>query len=211
MTLRDPHGADADAPPWRILSSGRCYAYVLPCREMDCLKVGFTRDPLARLRTLHPRHFEVFDLDRAALVEVEHVRDARAIESALKRSLAEYRSTEPLVIRSRAGGKHEWYRGACPQALDLIERRAEDDGFRLHRPLSSWLRESLLARRDVLYSGSQQLLDALQFAREQGVEADARGARVLVDVLDTCVAVGIDPRSIVPEAVAAWHARGGSA
>ena len=44
-----------DAP--RFASRGRTFVYVLPCRDEDILKVGFSRDPLDRFRTLHRRFF----------------------------------------------------------------------------------------------------------------------------------------------------------
>lgn len=202
----DPaHDAGAE-PAWRVLSRGRSYTYVLPCREMDCLKVGFTRDPLARLRALHARYYDFFDLDRGALVEVEQVGDARALESRLKRALADHRASEPLVVRSRAGGKREWFRGASAQAIDLLQESAVREGFRLHVPLSTWVRERFIERRDILFGWSQQTLEWIEFARcnaEAG--ADRKAVRALADVLDACTAVGIELADVVPEAVARWQ------
>jgi len=39
--------------------------YVLPCQHDDILKLGFSRDPLLRMQTLHQRYFDFFDLDAA--------------------------------------------------------------------------------------------------------------------------------------------------
>ena len=61
---------DRRDPASRTLSRGRCFLYVLPlASHEDVLKLGFSRDPLDRLQALHPRYFEVFDLERAFLVE----------------------------------------------------------------------------------------------------------------------------------------------
>ena len=89
-------GAEASFP--RFASRGRAFVYVLPCREEDILKVGFSRDPLQRLRTLHRRFYDFFDLDRALLVETDHLRDARAIERLLITGLADHRVLAPLVV-----------------------------------------------------------------------------------------------------------------
>lgn len=94
------------------LSRGPCHAYVLPCAYEDLLKFGFSRDPLGRMRSLHRRYFECFDLDRAILVETETVRDARRIELAWRRELTLHNAPAPLVVRRAAGGRTEWYRGA---------------------------------------------------------------------------------------------------
>ena len=47
--------------------SGRSYVYLLPCRDADLAKIGYSRSPLQRFQTLHPRWFEYFDLDGGAL------------------------------------------------------------------------------------------------------------------------------------------------
>ena len=81
---------DRRDPAARTQSRGRCHLYVLPCAHEDLLKLGFSRDPLARLQQLHPRWFEFFDLDRAFAVETETVPDARKLELAQRRLLAEH-------------------------------------------------------------------------------------------------------------------------
>src|SRR5688572_27713655 len=89
-------------------STGRAFAYVLPCRHEDILKVGFSRDPLDRLQTLHPRYFEFFDIDQGLLIETDRVPDARSIESFLKAQLQEHQAPAPLVIPRSAAGHTEW-------------------------------------------------------------------------------------------------------
>jgi hypothetical protein len=103
---------DPREPCNRGPSRGRAYVYVLPCAYEDLLKLGFSRDPLDRIQTLHPRWFEFFDLDRGFLVESETVHDARDLELGLGRALIEHNAPAPLVISREAAGHTEWYRGA---------------------------------------------------------------------------------------------------
>ncbi len=103
----------------RFASRGRTFVYVLPCRDEDILKVGFSRDPLQRMRSLHARFFEFFDLDRALLIECEHLRDARRIERLFITTFAEHRAPAPLVVPLAAAGHTEWYRGIHPRVTAL--------------------------------------------------------------------------------------------
>ena len=91
-----------DSPVPRFASRGRAFVYVLPCRDEDLLKIGFSRDPLQRMRALHRRFFDFFDLDRAFLVATDRVRDARRIERALLTAFADRRSPAPLVVPDAA-------------------------------------------------------------------------------------------------------------
>src|SRR6478735_6166509 len=93
-------------------SRGPCHLYVFPCAYEDLLKLGFSRDPLARLQQLHPRWYEQFDLDRAFTLETESVPDARRLELRLRRELIAHNAPRPLTMREDAGGAREWYRGA---------------------------------------------------------------------------------------------------
>jgi hypothetical protein len=52
---------EEDSPYPRFASRGKAYVYVLPCRDEDLLKVGFSRDPFTRFSTLHRRFFDFFD------------------------------------------------------------------------------------------------------------------------------------------------------
>jgi hypothetical protein len=185
----------------RTLRWGRCFLYVLPCAYEDHLKLGFSRDPLDRLQALHRRYFEVFDLDRGFLVETETVRDARALELALAHSIKVHNAPAPLTVRREAAGHGEWYRGAYA-VLAAAGSELEAQGYRLHRPLRPWLREALLARRDLLFSWSQEAL-----AREEldHFTAHTPGQRVMRDALDAYVAFGIDLEPVLPADVLRWH------
>ncbi len=183
------------------MSGGRCYVYMLPCAYEDLLKLGFSRDPLARLQALHPRWFEAFDLDRAFLVETETVRDARALELELRRALVAHNASAPLVVRRQAGGHTEWYRGAYGR-LSEAGRALSARGHVLHDPMRPWLRQALLARSDQLYSWTQALITAETF----DLPADATPVqRSVRDMLDACTALDIDLEPLLPEAVWRWH------
>ncbi|MEP6882535.1 MAG: GIY-YIG nuclease family protein [Dokdonella sp.] len=106
-----------EEPIWRTLSKGRCFVYVLACREQDSLKIGYARDPWARLRAFHPHFHAFFDLDRSALIETDRVDEARAIEKTLKHGFSSASEIAPLQVRERAGGKFEWFRGIHAQAI----------------------------------------------------------------------------------------------
>ena len=78
----------------------------------DHCKAGFSRDPFARIASLHPRWYDAFDLDRVVLIEADAVREARDLELRLRRPLAEHRAPPPSTMRIGAGGVTEWLRGA---------------------------------------------------------------------------------------------------
>lgn len=192
----------------RFASRGRAYVYVLPCRDEDLLKVGFSRDPAARLRTLHRRFFEFFDLERGLLVATDHVRDARRIERRFIEAFRACGAPAPPVVRSAAGGHTEWFRGVGAQATDLARTVCEEQGFTLLAPLRGWLRERLAESAGSLYDWSARMLDAIEFEThnvppEQRAHAHERALR---DVLDAHCALGLEPAPLVPESVACWHA-----
>ena len=80
----------------RFASTGRTYVYVLPCRGEDLLKVGFTRDPLQRFRTLHRRFYAFFDLEAALLMETERLREARLIMQSATLSKARHQGARRM-------------------------------------------------------------------------------------------------------------------
>ncbi|MGH8075891.1 MAG: GIY-YIG nuclease family protein [Lysobacter sp.] len=185
----------------RTLSWGHCFVYVAPCAYEDHLKLGFSRDPLDRLQALHRRYFEVFDLVRAFLIEAETVRDARALELALARSITLHSAPAPLTVRREAAGHGEWYRGAYAQLAEAA-RTLQAQGYVLHDPMRPWLRAALLARRDLLYSWSQAMLTP------QELDAPALTTptqRVVRDALDAYVAFGIELQPALPNDVLRWH------
>jgi hypothetical protein len=188
-------------PGHRTLSRGRCFLYVLPCAWEDQLKLGFSREPLDRLQALHRRWFEVFDLDRAFLVEAETVGQARALELALRRQLVAHNAPAPLTVREAAGGHTEWYRGAGAR-LAQAGRELAARGHVLHVPARPWLRRALLARGDLLFSWTQAMLGSDEL--ESAVAATPL-ARTVRDVLDAYAALDIELEPRLPEAVLRWH------
>ena len=195
INRRDPTGSTA--------SRGRCFLYVLPCVYEDQLKLGFSRHPLDRLQSLHRRYFEVFDLDRAFLVETETVRDARALELMLRHHLTEYNAPAPLTVRDEAGGSTEWYRGAYGQLAQAAADFSRQ-GYVLHDPLKPWLRHALSARSELLFSWTQAMLsgEALDVPAERRLPPIQQVVR---DALDAYSAFDIDLAPWLPDAVLRWY------
>lgn len=185
----------------RSPSSGACFLYLAPSVFEDHLKLGFSRDPLARMQALHPRWFELFDLDRALLVETETVRDARKLELRFRRSLVAHNAPAPLTVRPQAGGHTEWYRGAYDTLAAGI-RELEAAGYTVHDPARPWYRDAMRARSDLLYSW----LDALLLPDELDlVEQGTRGQKLARDALDACRALDINLEPLLPDAVLRWY------
>lgn len=189
------------------LSEGLSYVYVFPCAYEDLAKLGFSRDPLTRLETLHPRYYEFFDLQRGFLIETGTVAEARRLELELRRRLVEYNAPMPLTVRSDAGGRTEWYRGAFDTLQATAERMAEE-GSVVHRPLATWLRDGLLARRDLLYARSCAFMEGLEGDADvldrPGFESVRRSA---LDTLDAYAALDLPLAACLPAPLMAWYSR----
>lgn len=189
----------------RTPSRGRCFLYVVPSAYEDLLKIGHSRDPLARLQSLHHRWFEVFDLEHALLVETDSVRDARGLELAFHRQFRQHNAPAPLTVQPEAGGHSEWYRGAS-EPLCIAVRALASQGFVLHDPAWHWLRHAMLARSDGLFSWTQAMLSVDEL--EQASVATPR-QRVVRDALDAHLAFGIALEPLLPEAVWRWYCAAG--
>jgi len=204
--LSAPHVIDEVAYP-RFASRGRTYVYVLPCRDEDILKVGFSRDPLDRMRTLHPRFFEFFDLERALLIETDHLRDARRIERLFITTFVDYQAPAPLVVPRAAAGYTEWYRGIYPMVTALARQQCEQSALTLHAPLAAWLRDRFDEWSDRLFDWSARMLDMIEYERFN-VPSQQQTHRVdnaLCHVLDAYVAMGLSVQPLVPHAVWQWY------
>jgi Meiotically Up-regulated Gene 113 (MUG113) protein len=177
-----------------------CFAYVFPCVWEDHCKVGFSRDPLARLQALHRRWFDFFDLDRALLVETETERDARDLELELRRPLAAHKAPMPMTVYKRAGGHTEWLRGAYA-SLREHARLLENRGHTVHAPLRQWLSRALCARSDRLYAWTLAQLPSDPFDRMHGSGTED----IVRDALDTYAALGVDVEPLVPPGVYRWY------
>jgi hypothetical protein len=188
----------------RMCAATAAFVYLLPCRDEDILKAGFSRDPLVRLQTLHPRYFEFFDLDRVALVATETVGDARRLESELFAVAELHRAPGPLRVAAAAGGHTEWFRGAYPLLCEALEHKAATGGYTLHRPAGGWLRARLDRQADTLYESSTHLLRSFETARAYGEDASSLEAQ-LRNLLDACAAVGLEVTHRIPPAVLSWY------
>lgn len=188
-------------------SEGLSYVYVLPCAYEDLLKLGFSRDPLVRVQTLHPRYYEFFDLERGFLVETDTVAEARKLELRLRHALAENNAPAPLTIRQAAGGRTEWYRGAYGILAAEMERMA-GEGSIVHRVLSDWLRAGLLAQRDLLFARGAALLEVVagdpELLDQPEMSVVRQGA---LDTIDAYRALGLPLQNCLPAALMAWYQR----
>ena len=197
-------------PPPRLASRGRTYVYVLPWREEDILKVGFSRDPLQRFTTLHARFFEVFDLDRAFLIHTDHLRDARRIERQFITALAEARAPAPLVVPDAAAGYTEWYRGVYPQVRELASSLCLSEGYRWI-PAREWLRGVFGERADLLHAWSAKMLEIIEYERFNLPPGAPRSTceKALKNTLDAYAELGLPVDNLVPVPVFRWHQNNG--
>jgi hypothetical protein len=193
----------------RFASRGRAYVYVLPCRDEDLLKIGFSREPLQRFRTLHRRFFEFFDLERGLLVEVDRVAHARRIERRFLTSWIDQRAPAPLVVPTSAAGHTEWYRGIGEEVTALAHQLAQEEGLTLHHPLRPWLAAQLSRRADALYDWSERMLAEATLEREHGgLPGQGPVELALLDTLAMCEAMGLPLAELLPESVAEWYRYG---
>ena len=198
----------SDQPGYpRLAERGRAFVYVLPCRDEDILKVGFTRDPLQRLHALHRRYFEFFDLQRALLVEVDQLRDARRIERLLIAQFSSYRAPPPLVVRQAAAGRTEWFRGVSSPVDKLARKLASAEGLVLRAPLKLWLRDRLNEHGDRLYDLSLRMLDSIDYEQFNLApdEQTGRTAIQLGHLLDVCAALDLELAALVSSRVLSWY------
>jgi len=181
------------------------FLYLFPCAGEDLIKLGISRDPLARVRSLAPRWFEFFDLDQALLLQADLLAEAQAWETALKRSLREYNAPAPLLSVAAAGGHTEWFRGAQHDIRTHMDAMAAQ-GFRLH-PARPWLREAVRGGGEDPYGRAEAIWQAMLDA---GIESESSRhpfARTLRDLCDEQVALGLPLDARVPPAIAEWHHR----
>lgn len=195
-----------DSPPFPFPSTAsraQAFVYVLPCPGEDLLKLGHSRNPLARMRQLHPRFYEFFDTELALAVETQTVREAHTLELRLARPLREHRAPAPLTVNPAAGGHTEWYRGAYA-ALAAAADELQKQGHTVYRPLQPWLRERLQAQAELLYAWTQLLSPQELEGRGSAARASVAQRRV-ADVLDAFVALDLDLARWLPAPVLAWH------
>jgi hypothetical protein len=197
-----------DAPLPRFASRGRAFVYIAPCRDDNVFKIGFSRNPLERFRTLHARFFDFFDLERGVLLVTDRVRDARRLERRLITALADFQALAPLVVPTSAAGHTEWFRGALEEALAIVAEFETAEGFEIHRPASAWFRQILRERADLLYAWSARMLEAIEYETHNGASPD--GARAyensLRQTLDAYAAFAIDVDPLLPSQVVRWYA-----
>lgn len=191
--------------------SGRSFVYLLPCRESDLVKIGYSRTPLQRFHNLHARWFDYFDLDAGALVELERVAEARRLERALLVRYAARRAIAPFAVPQSAAGHTEWHAGVHDDALAHARSLCAEGGLALHAPLRGWLRAELGTRLDRLHDWSLAMLEQAEYERFNAIDAPGGSgapARALRDALDACAALGLPLEAVLPDAVLRWHREG---
>jgi len=183
---------------------GRAYCYVLPCCGEDILKLGFSRDPLQRMRALNRRWFEFFDLGEAFLLETDRVKEARAVEKRWAAEIRLHNAPAPLLARGEAGGSTEWYRGAY-----MHLRRAAHDasaaGHRLHLPLRDWISGRLEQDRNDFCDWVQRACNSFECGFAPG------GDRAIIDAIDEYRAFGFVTDDFLSEDVVRWYRDSGRA
>ncbi|SMQ94436.1 GIY-YIG nuclease family protein [Xanthomonas fragariae] len=180
----------------------RCFTYVFPCQWEDHCKIGFSRDPLGRISSLHPRWFAFFDLQRGLLMEAERERDARDLELQLRRPLLAHNAPAPLAIRAIAGGHTEWFRGVS-EALEHAVARLQAQGYRVF-VLGDWLQAAMAQRIDRLYDWAAVQLNPDEL---DGLTGPTPAQRTLRDVLDGYQALDLPLHAHLPEHICAWYYR----
>lgn len=193
----------------RTLASGRCFVYLLPCRDEDTQKIGYARDPWARLQSFHPRFERFFDLERGVLIETDRVREARAIESELKAAFADSATPAPLVVRARAGGRFEWFRGVHAAAFERMRFASERFGYALHAPLDAWLCRQWMGQAERLADWSRHEFAAVEMLHHNAPAAlAAPRERALRERLAIWEGIGINLESLLPEPIRHWYNHG---
>lgn len=182
-------------------NDGRCYTYIFPCALEDHCKIGFSRDPLGRISSLHRRWYDIFDLDRIVLIEADSVRESRGLELGLRRPLAAHNAPPPSTMRVEAAGLTEWFRGVSDALASSVDSLATE-GYRIH-PGRPWLAGELNAQSDRLFEWTlaQLSVDDLDPAIPTPDRAHVR------DALDAFPALGIELENRLSPDVLAWYRR----
>lgn len=205
----DPPGGEVAVP--RFAARGKAYVYVLPRQGEEMIKLGFSRDPFDRFRTLHPRFHAYFDLQQGLLIEVDTIREARRIERLLIERWPEHRASAPFDVSSHAGGHTEWFRGIDGEVVEFAQRIAQRYGYTVHAPLQAWLRTRMLDYLENLYDWAERLHEAIEWqaCNVPELSRDRRYETALRETLDAFSAMGVDTTARIPDGAQRWYARQG--
>ena len=173
------------------------------------MKIGFARDPWARMQALHPRFHAFFDLHRAALLETDRVREARAVEKELKSAFAAAQVLAPVQVRQRAAGRFEWFRGVHPEAVAALQAASGSLGYPLHAPLSDWLRGQWLQQVECVRDWIRHEYEQVEAWHFNAVAAlGAARERALRNRLDAWESIGMDLQPWLGNDVRHWYRYG---
>src|SRR5579859_321572 len=182
--------------------SAPAFVYAVPARYEDILKLGFSHEPCARVRSFHARWYEYFDLERGFVLEATDEKDARRIERELGAVLRDHRARAPLVINEAAGGYTEWYRGASAALAAAATALAHDGGYAPPQVLRERLHVRLSEERALWFEHGTAMLDAIDALA--GTPEALAIARKLRDALDAFDALEIEIDAHLPDAVREW-------
>ncbi len=183
-----------DIPYPECRSRGRAFVYLLPCRDDNLFKVGFSRDPLRRWLTFHSRFFDFFDLDRGLLVATDKLSDARSLEQDLLRAFASWHAPAPLLVRDSAGGYREWRRGVLEEAVSFARNRACLEGHACFDPAADWLRAFLVESSGQLHAWTRFMRGIIEYETHNsaGGGRACKYRQVLDNVLAAYASVGLE-------------------
>lgn len=128
------------------------------------------------------------------------------IEKQLKSLFSSASTVSPLAVRSRVGGKFEWFRGVCPHVLAELRARSADLGYALHEPLSAWFLQQWQLHRDRILDWSRRKYERIElfhFKANAGLNhSRERDFRTLLDAWES-IGVGLD--AVLDESVSSWY------
>jgi hypothetical protein len=174
------------------------FVYVVPARFEEILKIGFSREPVRRIRSFHARYFEYFDLDLGFVITLNDEKDARRVERLLARQFAVHRTHAPLVIEQAPGGHTEWYRRAYALALEASTRIVVEGGYPPLIFATTLIRERLLREREHLFEHATALVDLVDALGAEDPQA-LKLAAAFGDVLDAFMAFDIPVDEYLPD------------
>lgn len=171
----------------------RAYLYVLRVSgPEDLIKVGLTRDPLARWSSFHPRWFENFNLDHSHLVETETRQDAQRLETQMHRVLKVHSCPMPITFSRNSGGRTEWYRGAAHAASAAI-KNLDAEGYTTHSTARPLIATQMTGVKEHLYGW---VMDA--YARHCEGTLDVQTHAAISNLVDAHRNFGADIEEMFP-------------
>ena len=177
----------------RSYATEQTYVYAFVCE--DSFKIGHSGDPLRRLKDLHPRYYEHFDLSESRVVAFPSRQHARAYEKQIQRLLRHFRVILPYEIHP--GGKTEWFsRIVLPLLNDLLPDSV---------PLSPMVVEQLIERIEHnAYIITDCAHEILTRERIRGYHCGTKLETDIINLIDEYNHFNIDLSNVVSKSVLTW-------